>query len=214
MIKSYLSTQLRKPLFYIITGRLILLLLIASVVTQYTFNQIWDLAIISQQVKDVDKEKGEYLEGQVGTFSSAFSDISSLIKAPVALLYFDIYLYNHRQSEIIDSTERVETLMSVEIEGIYSHEIKFNELRRVATSTRGSKIPDLIVERNFTPANSIPLASTTPLKGSFYSLYIWPTRTSWLFLYLIASIPLAYAILAVINACYRFIRTGAPFTNK
>jgi hypothetical protein len=208
------NPNLKKYFSWYLLLRLLLLFSLAFSITVFVAFQIKELSVISYYIESVDQKKEEYLEGQKGTLKNAFDDLSSLIKAPVSLLYFDLYFENHRQASMRDSEEKVATLMGVDINDVYTHEIKLNEARRVFKSIRGSKVPYLVITRSFLPDNDIPLASTTPSVGSYYDSFMLPTWKSQVFIYFVVGIPLAYAILILINACCRFILFGTPFTNK
>lgn len=196
--------------------RLFLLLFLAELIVLFAFLQVRDLTLVTNSIAEVNKERSEYLESQSGTFQDAFADVSSLIKAPISLLYFDLYLHNFRVAELEPTKERIPLSMNTEVNGIYNHEIRFGEIRKIASSVRGGEIPGLLITRSYRPENrdEIPLASTTPVIGSYYLLSIWPTWESLIFIYLVAGIPLAYGVFVLINACRRFVLFGAPFTDK
>lgn len=202
--------------------RLLILLLIAYLITSFIFAEVKKSTVITHTIEDVDQNKNEYFEGQIGTFGSSFENISSLIKVPISLLNFNIYLENYRKAKIKNTGEEVLISINIDIKGNYEGEtnyeggIKYGDRRRVATSTRGQEIPRLAIERAFEVQNKkeISIEETVPLKGTYYSLFIEPTKKSWLLIYFFVGIPFSYAFFIILNSCRRFILFGSPFTDN
>lgn len=200
-----------------VVGRLLILLVVSFIIVVFAFSQVADLTVRTNKVENVDKKSGEYLETQSlkADAQNVFSDVSSLIKTPISLLYFDVYMQNYFQAEAVNEEEKIPVLINVDINGEYTPNVKFGVITKVVEGIRGSEIFSYSVTCSFVLENGVNLSTSTIFtKGSFYDLSVWPTWQSFLFSYFVAGIPLAYAFLALINLCGRFILFGSPFVGK
>ncbi|TSC54692.1 MAG: hypothetical protein LiPW30_158 [Parcubacteria group bacterium LiPW_30] len=215
MFKFYSKIHISKKEILALLMRLILLVLISLLITLYIFYEVKNLTTIKHVVLETQQENTSYTEEiTISSPGKLFDEISSLVKTPLSLFYFNVCLQNYREAEGPNG-EKLPVLMNVEINDTYSHLIKFNEKRIVAKEVRGTEIGSLLITRSFEIEDkNFSATNTKPLKGSFYQISIWPTLTSFLSLYFIIGIPLAYTILLLINACYRFILFGEPFISK
>ncbi|MBI4225204.1 MAG: hypothetical protein HY617_02650 [Candidatus Sungbacteria bacterium] len=198
-----------------VIGRATLLLFMGYVITFSLFWHIKDITEIRHVVYNSPQSQNKepnFIEQQDGEFEKVVEDLSSFVKIPIRLLYVGIYAQNYRQVEA-SSSERYPVLLNIDIKGSYNHAIKFGETRKIYDSIRVAKISHLSFIRSL--AFEKPKeqnASTTPVVGSFYSLFIWPTFGSFIFIYFVIGVPLAYASLVIVDKCRRFIRFGSPFT--
>lgn len=189
--------------------RLTCLVLVGFLVTWFAFQELAEQTTIIHIVESADEVSFVEKTGVSQLFHSAFKDLSSVLKAPIDLLEFDIYLQNFRKVKDINTGQSTETRISVDIGGTYTHEIGYGETRKVYGPIDGRNIQslELEIERSFSPDGQ-------PVEGSYYLLLIKPTILSFVTFFIVAGIPIAYALMLIILNIRDYILFGRQTESK
>lgn len=195
-----------------VLSRFIILAVLPFVLTVSFFLYIKKVSQYTEEVR-VEGVAVTFVENSQNRLDEIKNNIARLDKIPEFVFRFNLYAINNIESRA--GNKKLISLLNIDIGGKYTGGIKFKTMELLLPNQDISALSKAITSRSI--VRSIKLQDYESTKsgileiknGSSYSIFILPTLSCFLFVYILI-IAFIYAIIIAFNSWLKFILLGHP----